>query len=413
MTETIDQLIQARFDAVASPLDERDWSDVVARACREEHIARPRRAPMRLAFAAAVATLAASTTAVAFGWPQTFVDFFEAPPAPQSVRAFFRAHDVALPHGVSPATKLGQPREIMSATFDANNLPPTHPTLHTLYVAPREDGGFCYLWTDYGGGCADPEDAGQATTNPAARPLGVEWLANDYAGFVDGWVRSEAKSVEARFGGGTTLPLPVTWVSAPIDAGFFAYVVPVAHQTRSDALTSVVALDRNGDVVGKQDIPVTKRLDEDVAQTLPDGTKVSLPRRAQATRAREVVSFRTARGSRAYLWVMPRTGGGVCFLYGTGAGGGSGCTSPYWAARLPAVDGRGLDGIYFAQVKPDVATVELRYENGSSERFRPSDGFVLHQMAHETGLVAVVGLDRTGEAIFTEQVRPPASLSTP
>jgi hypothetical protein len=295
----------------------------------------------------------------------------------------------------------------MTATFDANHLPAEKPTLHTLYVAPREDGGFCYLWTDYGGSCADPEDAGKATTHPGARPLGLEWLENDYAGFVDGWVRTDAKTVEARFADGTTASIPVTWVSAPIDAGFFAYIVPAAHQTRADALASVVALDADGNVVGRQTFALTKPLDEDVLQTLPDGTRLSLPRRAQAAHAREIFSFRTTKGSHAFLWVMPRTGGGSCYLYGTGAGGGEGCPSPYWLARLPAVDGGGTNGIYFAQVKPDIATVELRFRNGDSERLSPIDGFVLHEIEHDAPLVRVSGLDRNGKAVFTQDIPSP------
>jgi hypothetical protein len=403
MTETIDQLIQSRFDRVASPIDDGDWGDVLARAGQgksyRRHLAR------RFALAAVVAVLGATVTAVAFGWPQTVVDFFKAPSAPQSVQNFFRAYNVAVPAGVSPSATIGQAREVMTASFDANNVPPDHPTVHTLYVAPKADGGFCFLWTDYGGTCADRESATEAKTDAAARPLGIEWLGNDYAGFVDGWIRTDAKTVQARFADGRTAAIPVTWVSTPISAGFFAYVVPSDHLKRADAVTGLVALDPNGNVVDEQEVPVTKPLDEDVMQTLPDATKVSLPRRAQAARAHELASFRTANGGRAYLWVMPRTGGGVCFLYGTGAGGGGGCTSPYWAARVPPVDGDGVNGVYFAEVKPDVAAVELRYRNGDSERFTPTDGFVLHEMQHDTGLVAAVGLDRSGNAIYTQHER--------
>jgi hypothetical protein len=103
---------------------------------------------------------------------------------------------------------------------------------------------------------------------------------------------------------------------------------------------------------------------------------------------------------------MPRTGGGTCYLYGTGGGGGHGCISPHWLARLPAVNGGDVNGIYFAQVKPDVAAVELRYRNGDSERFTPTDGFVLHQMQHDTGLVAAIGLDRSGNAVYTQREQP-------
>jgi hypothetical protein len=407
MNETIDQLIQARFDAVANETDDGGWNDVLARARSEARVARTR-LPMRLALAGAVALVALAACAVAFGWPGTVVDFFKARPAPESVRAFFRDHKTALPQGLNPDTRLGEPREVMTATFDANNLPAKNPTLHTLYVAPRQAGGFCYLWTDYGGGCADVEDAAAAKTDPAARPLGVGWLANNYAGFAEGWVRGDVKTVEARFADGTDVTLPVTWVSAPIDAGFFAYVVPSAHQTVTDALSSVLALDASGNVVGRDEIGVTKPLDVDVLQTLPNGTKYSLPRRAQAGRAREVVDVHTGNGSRIYLWVMPRTGGGSCYLFGTGAGGGEGCISPSWLPREPAVNGGvyGNGTFYFAQVKPDVAAVELRFRNGRTERLRPVDAVV--GAALEPGkakLVSAIGLDRHGHVVGRQALR--------
>ncbi len=191
--------------------------------------------PTRVALAATVAALAAIVTAVAFGWPQTFVDFFSSPPAPTQVKNFFGSQNVAAPSGMSPEAIPGQARRITSATFDANHVHSTHPTLHTLYIAPRKGGGFCYLWTNYSGGCADPKStAAYARTHPAARPLGIDWLGNDYPVVVSGWVRTgAAKTVEARFADGTTATIPVTWVSAPIDAGFFVYPVPPAHQTRS------------------------------------------------------------------------------------------------------------------------------------------------------------------------------------
>jgi hypothetical protein len=344
------------------------------------------------------AALAVAVTAVAFGWPQTLVDFVKAPPAPQSVRTFFDAHHLGMPARVSPQVKLGDAREIMTATFDANHLPPENPVPHTLYVAPRQDGGFCYLWTDYGGSCADPEDTSRATTEPAARPLGLDWLEDDFAGFVAGWVRTDARTLEARYADGTAASIPVTWVSAPIDAGFFAYVVPPAHQTPSDALTSVVALDQNGNAVDRQTFAVTKPLDQDVMQTLPDGTKLMLPRRAQAARAREIKS------GPAHLWVLPRTGGGTCYLYGSGAGGGQGCTSIDRLARLPVIDGGDVHGVYFAQVKPSVAMVELRYRDGEVQRLKPVDGFVFHAMTRGSRLVAAVALDRSGKAIFRQQL---------
>lgn len=394
MTETIDQLIQARFDAVARSNDDASWGDVLARA---GNVGRPRRAPARIALAVAAVVLAATVTAVALGVPGRVVDFFKAPPAPQSVKAFFRGHNAAVPRGVNPMAGLGQPRKIMTATFDANHLPPRRATLQTLYVASRTDGGFCFIWTGLGGSCADPEDPAKAGTDPAARPVGLDWLENDYAGFVDGWARGDAKTIEAQFADGTTTAIPVTWVSAPISAGFFAYVVPPSHLNRDDPLTAVVALDAAGKLVSRQPFALTKPLDEDVMQTLPNGRKLGLPRRAQAARAHELFSFHTSNG-RAYLWVMPRTGGGVCFLYDTGDGGGEGCPSRYWLSHLQAINGGAINGVYFAQVKPNVATVELRFNNGRRERITPIDGFVLHRVP--SAPVSVVGLSRSGKAVF-------------
>lgn len=418
MNETIDRMIQARFDAVANQIDDGEWKDVLARArtahspVRRRNTALRGRAPIRLALAGAVAIVALTASAVAFGWPGAFVDFFEARPAPQSVKAFFVGHNAPIPSGVSPGTELGQPRKIMTAIFDANHLPPTHPTLHTLYVAPRTDGGFCFLWTTFGGSCADPENAARARTEPGARPVGFTWLESDYAGFVDGWVRGDAKTVDAHFADGATAAIPITWVSAPISAGFFAYVVPPSHLTRADPLTAVVALDANGGVVARQPFELTKRLDEDVMQTLPDGRKLSLPRRAQAAQAREPFSFRTTSGGHAYLWVMPRTGGGSCYLFGTGAGGGFGCWTPRELSQLPAVNGGvyGNGGIYFAEVRPSIAKVELRYANGQTERLTPADGYLLHQIPaadRKAGarLVATVGLSQSGKRLFTQRLQ--------
>ena len=404
MTETIDQLIQARFDALANPLDDASWSDVLARAGSIH--GRRRRAPARFALAAAVVVLAATVTAVALGLPGRVVDFFKAPPAPQSVQKFFSAHNAAVPGGVNPLAGLGQAHKILTATFDAKHLSPTQPTLHTLYVAPRKDGGFCYLWTGFGGSCADPLNPARARTHGGARPTGLEWLGDDngIVSFLTGWVRGDAKTLTAHFADGATAAIPVTSVSAPIDAGFFAYVVPPAHLMRTDPLTAVVAFDANGKVVSRQPFKLTERLDEDVTQTLPDGRKIALPRRAQAARAHELFSFRTAKGGargghgRAWLWVMPRTGGGVCFLYGTGGGGGQACASRYWLAHSPAINGNALNGVYFAQVKPDIATVVLRFRNGSSERITPVDGFVLHRIP--SAPVSIVGLSRSGKAIY-------------
>jgi hypothetical protein len=408
MTETIDRLIHARFDRVANPLDDADWSDVLARARGAGH---RRRVPSRLLLAAVIGVLAATVTAVAFGWRQTFIDFFSSPSAPEQVKNFFGSQNVAAPSGMSPEAIPGQARKIATATFDASGLHPDRPTLHTLYVAPRRGGGFCYEWTNFSGSCADPTStAAYARTHPAARPLGVSWIGDDFPLVVGGTIRAgTAKTVQARFGDGTTVTIPVTWVSPPIDAGFFAYPVPPAHQTRADALASVVALDANGNVIGRQDFRLTNPLDEDVPQTLPDGTKTLLSRRAEMSTARKVIGFRSTNGTDIYLWVMQRTGGGYCWVFNRGGG----CPP---AGSLSGVHGAfsaglasGADPILlYAQTKPEVAALELHYQDGTGERLTPVDGWVLTEITPDhykqgARLTAAVALDASGKEISRQR----------
>jgi hypothetical protein len=426
MTETIDQLLQVRFDAVANHVDDHDWDEVLTRSRSGASLVstrstarRPRRwrISTRVALVATAVALAAVVTAVAFGLPRTFINFLSSPPAPAHVKNWFAAENVEAPPGMNPKAIPGRARKIASATFDVNHLHGNHPTVHTLYVAPSKGGGFCYLWTNADAGCLPTKAPSKTRAMRAMGPLGISWFSNHYGAgyplFVDGWVRSGAtKTVQAHFADGTTATIPVTWVSAPVNAGFLIYPVSSAHRTRASALTSVAALDANGNVIGRQHFPLTKPLDQNVTQTLPDGTKVSLERRAQAARARKIISFRTTTGSQAYVWVMPRTGGGDCYIFNRGFG----CLEPRFTAQMPTLGGV-LSGstnpplLFFVQAKPDVAAVELRYQNGERERLTPIDGFALSEItpAHYkrgTRLAEAVALNREGRAIYTQHEQP-------
>jgi hypothetical protein len=417
MTDTVDLLIQARFDAVANSRDDRDWNDVLARARHRESTAEPsahrnrflRRMPARVALVAAVVVLAAVVTAVAFGWPQTLIDFFASPPASTNVKNWFAAQNASAPKGMDPRAIPGQARKITTARFSMNH-PAGHPTLHTLYVDPRKGGGFCYFWTKWDGGCL-PAKAPKTPAGSAAGPLGVTWgSTGDYPLLVDGWVRAGAtKTVEARFSDGRTATILITWVSAPVSAGFFVYPVPRTHRTRAGALRSVVAVDANGTVLGKESFQLPNRLDVGVPQTLPDGTKKYLPRRAHAAQARKIISFRATDRSKVYLWVMPATGGGVCYILNQQPPSCIGPRFPKLALSFSVGDPSRV--LIVGHASSMVATVELRYQNGKRERLKPIDGFLLHEVtpAHYkrgTRLVAAVALNRSGKAISTQRFRP-------
>jgi hypothetical protein len=186
MTETIDQLIQARFDAVANPINDSDWADVLARSRNGQSFAswpstarasRLRQRPPGVALVAAAVALAAAVTAVAFGWPQGLIEFFSSPPAPAKVKNWFAAENVEAPRGMNPRAIPGQARKITTATFDVNHTNADHPSVHTLYVAPRRGGGFCYLWTNADGGCL-PTKAPSTTEARRAGPLAISWFSS-------------------------------------------------------------------------------------------------------------------------------------------------------------------------------------------------------------------------------------------
>jgi hypothetical protein len=65
-------------------------------------------------------------------------------------------------------------------------------------------------------------------------------------------IASAIGDVIIRLSDGSTIHPRMVWVSAPIDAGFFAYDVPAAEQTSRIHVTAVDAYDRNGRLVAHQ-----------------------------------------------------------------------------------------------------------------------------------------------------------------
>jgi hypothetical protein len=401
-----DDLLAPRFAALANPLDDSDWTDVRRRLGAPRH-----RRPLLVAGLAAA--LAAVAIAVAFGWPQSFINFLSAPPAPKKVKNSFGAQNVIAPPGMNPRAIPNQARRVMSARFDATGIHPGHGSVHILYVTPTRDGSFCYEWTRFTGSCAPSKKSERA--RPGLRrlgPLGVTWLGNQTADIATGYVLAgKAKTLQAQFADGTTTTIPVAWVSAPINAGFFLYIVPANHRQRTTALLELTARDSAGRTVGRQLFPLSSPLDEQVPRVLPDGTRVSLSRRAELATAQKLISFRASNGSQVWLWAMKRRGGGRCYVFNQG----SGCPPPHVLKTAPPFAGGLTIGtrrvLFFAQAEPRVTSIELHYQNGSIERVTPAKGFVLHEItsAHyalRARLTKAVALDASGKILQTQSFQP-------
>jgi hypothetical protein len=153
-----------------------------------------------------------------------------------------------------------------------------------------------------------------------------------------------------------------------------------------------------------------------VVRTLPDGTKAYFPRGAGAevAKARKIVSFRAPNRNWMYVWRVPLAIGGHCLI----TNGAMGIQVPpgicfiprlykYSSALHAGLEPLGTRFDFFALVRPVVATLELRYQDGKRDRLKPLDGFVLHEItpAHwkrGARLVAAVALNRNGKAISTQ-----------
>jgi hypothetical protein len=214
-------------------------------------------------------------------------------------------------------------------------------------------------------------------------------------------------TLRLEFSDGSSTDIALTWVGPPISAGFFEQA-----GVAGERMTALLLRGPSGAVIAKE-TELFKGLDDvtPCPEALPDGTQVSLPQGAEAAKARKLISFRATDGSPVYLWVMPRTGGGDCFVFNQGGG----CRIPGSERHEPAFGG-GLAGgasriLFFGQAKPEITTVELRFQNGERERLQPIDGFVLREITpvhykRGTRLIAALALDRSGKVILTQRFQP-------
>jgi hypothetical protein len=213
--------------------DELDLTRLRTEVLEPRH--RARRRPLVGVLAAAAVLAAVAFATPAWGLVRGALPFWDQPRARQPVQVAFSELNLGFPPGMSPNAVSGETRKVGRFDFGGST--------RTLWVAPARNGGFCSLWLpEGGGGCST---SGKPLSTGALLRGGLpEWVNGDAA--------APTADVIIRFTDGTTVEPRIVWVSAPIDAGFFAYEVPAAKQRSGAHVTAVDAYDRNGTLLAHQ-----------------------------------------------------------------------------------------------------------------------------------------------------------------
>jgi hypothetical protein len=246
MTDTgFDLLLRDRLAAPrAGSFNDSDWAEVLQRAnvasTRRRRMALVvRRRPWLLGIAALV--LVGGLAVPAFGLGQDWVNFFGSSSAPPLTQEQFASMDQGAPVGMAPGVS-GPARNVLQTEVGGKTV--------TFWVAPTKQGGFCtFVEGRMMAGCDRDRSLPIAFGIGRATQNGSQQLDGDVLG-------SRATSVHIAYEDGDTATVPLTTVSPPIDAGFFAYLVPLAHTIQGHRPTSVTALARDGSLIATVALPV-------------------------------------------------------------------------------------------------------------------------------------------------------------
>jgi hypothetical protein len=366
-------LLEQRLTALTNLRDDSDWSA----------LRRRRHRPAKLALAAgALIVIAVLGVGAAFGLYGDVLSFGSQEPAPPPVVKDFETlfSGEGAPPGMDPHVRASETRRV--ATF-ANG---THN--YVLYVAPAKNGGFCESFVNLFGGCRQVRELpagtyfhpGPGEIDPFAIGMFGSMSSENTASILGGdLLVPPGTSLSIEFADGSSEKIPVVFVSAPIDAGFFLYPVPAEHIRVGHQATYLIARDQDGEVVAKA------RISGPSQQSLLDPS-TGIPAEALVAQRRRLISITTEQGADETLWAAPRRGGGQCHWLASddNPARASGCspTEPEPQTVIAATLLSGRAPILFeGQVQRDVALLELHYQDGEVQHLQPVEGFVLGEVA--------------------------------
>lgn len=256
-TTGFDEMLRERFSGVAYSAGHPDWDDVQDRVSAASGLGRAatRRRPRRhrrLGLIAAATLLAILAAAPALGLTDRVTNLFtDGELAPAQTELQFATLDAGAPAGLETHVLAGTARKALETPLPEG-------ASAVLWVAPSADGGFCEmveLFADRG----VPRGGGGPGCDSRANLTGTGLIAPgpiSSTGVMHGPLVlhghatvPEAVAVVIRYQDGDTTTVPLTWISEPIDAGFFVFGVPRANWTIGQLPIELRFINSDGDAV--------------------------------------------------------------------------------------------------------------------------------------------------------------------
>ena len=234
-----------------------DWDDVLTRAGITKRALPPRKVLVAAAVGVLLVVLFATP---AFGVLLDLIGRTNVPftgkAAPTRVQRSFFDMSVGAPRGMGPEAIAAQTRRVGVLGGRA------------LYVAPTRGGGFCWEFEHASGGCDTRRTRALSPTWMLMEHRGGPLFVQKVAGEL---LAAKTRSLEVEYADGTATQIPFIWVTKPINAGFFLYVIPAAHRRGAARAVAVSVRDSNGKVIARERIVYAR-------PHLPIGKTPPLPR---------------------------------------------------------------------------------------------------------------------------------------
>lgn len=405
MSDYDEKMLRERFAAL-SRTSVGDWKAIERRADSSLR---------RFALVAASLLLAVVLSAPALGWHRTILDWLDAEEASSEVKLEFARLGIGAPAEHQLGIEHEQARKVTSVAHGGKS--------YTLSVAPTKSGGFCFWWQGLTASCRQERQPPPAYRERGSRDLatfrlGTIWMPDAHGvmqSIAGNLIGDDIEQLSAVYADGSRETIPVVWVSAPIDAGFYLYFVPDEHRVPGKQLAELLATGADGDPVARQTFELTPASELERPVELPDGLRTTLPAKAIVSRATKLIDFEASNGRRVTLWEMPTTEGGVCYVLTRG----SGCPpGPLDIPLAGGLLGGSVPVLFSGQTRADVAEVLLRFEDGAEKRISPTKGYVLVEIpprSYERGhrLTESVALDGAGSVLARYPFDPSSGGSYP